>query len=304
MTCARASPPPAFYSAASRAGHASVRSCQARHRCLSLQRLYQFPFLLAVAEHRRGAERARRDICREGQGTHRNDQVGNVGLMLTAATRVYLMEPYRSTRRWRCRAANAISCAFKCVFVATCAGGLAHPQARPDQARPVKRFCYRNSIDASVIRSHDRMWLGDLAIANKCFLRATVELFLDTRDDECQTRRFYSPEVCLPSRHHVPFSLPSRFISLRLSLRACLLVCVRGARTCELSRVRMGLMCVEVGAAATLGQHLCLREEHSNNTFGCRVRSDLDKFDSVLEDNARLAHTQKALFDDGAIVIL
>uniref|UniRef100_A0A7S4BHF1 Helicase C-terminal domain-containing protein n=1 Tax=Chrysotila carterae TaxID=13221 RepID=A0A7S4BHF1_CHRCT len=59
------------------------------------------------AEHRRGAERARRDICREGQGTHRNDQVGNVGLMLTAATRVYLMEPYRSTRRWRCRQRGA-----------------------------------------------------------------------------------------------------------------------------------------------------------------------------------------------------
>ena len=77
-------------------------------------------------------------------------QVGNVGMTLTAATRVYLMEP----------------CLDPSMEVQ--AAGRIH---RLGQTRDVhvKRFCYRDSILGAIVELHSKIRKGEIAIVDNIF---------------------------------------------------------------------------------------------------------------------------------------
>jgi len=45
----------------------------------------------------------------------------------------------------------------------------------------VKRFCYRNSIDASVVEMHEKMRRGKIVISNGFFPKAAIDLLLRDR---------------------------------------------------------------------------------------------------------------------------
>ena len=84
-------------------------------------------------------------------------RVGNVGITLTAATRVYLMEP----------------CLDPSMEVQ--AAGRIH---RLGQTRDVhvKRFCYRDSIDGAIVELHEHIRQGKIAISNNSFRVEALEL--------------------------------------------------------------------------------------------------------------------------------
>uniref|UniRef100_A0A7S4BGJ8 Helicase ATP-binding domain-containing protein n=1 Tax=Chrysotila carterae TaxID=13221 RepID=A0A7S4BGJ8_CHRCT len=89
-------------------------------------------------------------------------KVGNMGLTLTAATRVYLMEP----------------CLDPSMEVQ--AAGRIHRLGQTKEVL-VKRFCYRNSIDASVVEMHEKMRRGKIVISNGFFPKAAIDLLLRDR---------------------------------------------------------------------------------------------------------------------------
>ena len=74
-------------------------------------------------------------------------KLGSVGLTLTAATRVYLLEP-----------------AFDPAAEAQMAGRI----HRLGQSRSVliKKFAFRNSIDENIVVLHERIKTGQIAISN------------------------------------------------------------------------------------------------------------------------------------------
>ncbi len=77
-------------------------------------------------------------------------KAGNVGMTLTAATRVYIMEP----------------CLDPSMEVQ--AAGRIH---RLGQTKDVfmKRFCYKDSIDGAIVELHKRIKSGSLSIVDNTF---------------------------------------------------------------------------------------------------------------------------------------
>ena len=89
-------------------------------------------------------------------------QVGNLGMTLTAATRVYLMEPCLDPQ------------------MELQAAGRIHRLGQTKEIL-IKCFCYRNSIDSAVLEVHKKILTGEVAIVNWCFPVAA----LDMLDRDC-----------------------------------------------------------------------------------------------------------------------
>jgi SNF2 family DNA or RNA helicase len=77
-------------------------------------------------------------------------KAGNVGMTLTAATRVYLMEP------------------CLCPTMEVQAAGRIHRLGQTKDVL-VKRFCYKNSIDGAIVELHKKISSGTLSIVDNLF---------------------------------------------------------------------------------------------------------------------------------------
>jgi len=84
-------------------------------------------------------------------------KVGNVGITLTAATRVYLLEP----------------CISPTMEVQ--AAGRIHRLGQTKDVL-VKKFCYRKSIDSSIVALHQKIASGEVAVVDNIFPLAAVQL--------------------------------------------------------------------------------------------------------------------------------
>ena len=84
-------------------------------------------------------------------------KVGNVGITLTAATRVYLMEP----------------CLDPTMEVQ--AAGRIHRLGQTKEVL-VKRFCHKDSIDKAIVELHKKIKSGGVAIANSKFPLEALKL--------------------------------------------------------------------------------------------------------------------------------
>ena len=84
-------------------------------------------------------------------------KAGNVGMTLTAATRVYLMEP----------------CLDPSMEVQ--AAGRIHRLGQTKDVL-VKKLCYKNSIDGAIVKLHEKIRAGTIAIVDNKFPVAALSI--------------------------------------------------------------------------------------------------------------------------------